>query len=162
MGITHTCELINNWNMQSINRNHLNLICIFVLMGGAGFLLTAGVLTASTYRFIMMASRAEGKVIRLTERDREPVVWFVPAESTTPIEFVNKRAMTEVLSRYAVGDKVPVLYRSDAGYPAGFQTHIDTIETFWSLQVFYAVFGTSLIFNVLRVKRLASRQSIAR
>lgn len=145
--------------MQSIRRNQLNLICIIILMGGVGFLLTAGVLAMFTYQFVTMASRAEGKVIRLTERDHDPVVRFVPAGSTTTVEFVNKRAMTEVFSRYAVGDKVPVLYRSDAGYPAGFQTHIDTIEALWSLQLFYAALGTSLIFNVLRVKRLASRQS---
>jgi hypothetical protein len=148
--------------MPSINRNHLNLICIFVLMGGAGFLLTAGVLTASTYRFVRMASRAEGRVIRITERNLEPVIRIVPAGSTTTVEFVHKRAMTEVFSRYAVGDKVPVLYRSDAGYPAGFQTHIDTIDALWSYQLLYAFLGTSAIFNALYVKRLVSRQSIAR
>ncbi|MBM0745262.1 hypothetical protein JOY44_27715 (plasmid) [Phormidium sp. CLA17] len=145
--------------MQSISRNQLNLIGIFTLMIGAGFLLTAGVLTASTYRFVAMASRSEGRVIRLTTRNLEPVIRFVPAGSTNAVEFVGKIPITGVMNRYGVGDKVPVLYLKDGGYPSGFQTGIDTIGALWSLQLFYAVLGTSAIFNGLRVKRLASRQS---
>ena len=141
--------------MQSISRNRLNLIGIFILMIGAGFLLTAGVLTASTYRFVTMASRAEGRVIRVTPRNLQPVIRFVPAGATTAVEFLE----TGVINRYGVGDKVPVLYLADAGYPSGFQTNIDTIDSLWTLQLFFTVLGASAIFNGLHVKRLASRQS---
>lgn len=141
--------------MQSINRNRLNLISIFILMLGSGLLLAAGISTVSTYRFVTVASRAEGKVIRITPRDVQPVIQFVPVGTTTAVSFVGP----VLVNRYTVGDQVPVLYLPDAQYSSGFQTNIDAIDTLWGFQLFLTLWGMSLVFEGLHVKRLAARQS---
>jgi hypothetical protein len=141
--------------MQSISRNHLTLFGNFALMLGIGFLVAAGVLTTSTYRFVTMASRAEGTVIHITPRNAQPVIQVMPTERTTAIEFLG----TGIITKYTVGDKVPVLYLPDDQYPSGFQTSINALDALWPLQLFLTALGATTISESLYIKRMASRQS---
>ena len=146
--------------MQSISRNQLNQMSILSLIVGAVFLVISGVLTLPTYRLITMASRAEGKIVRITARNLDPVVQFVPAGASAPVEFLITGLPTKLIHNYAVGDQVSVLYLVSAECPPDApQTSIDTIDALWSVQAFYAVLSLSAISHGLRLKRMASRQT---
>lgn len=134
--------------MQTIDQDLKKLIGILFPIIGAGLLLVAVVSTACIYYFVNMASRAEGKVIRLSAGGAHPVIQFVPAGEAA-VEFSGSGFIN-----YSVDDKVTVLYLKDAQHPSGFQTNIDTPGALWSTPLILTWIGTSFVISGLHTKHL--------
>jgi hypothetical protein len=76
--------------MQTIGQDLNKLIGTLFPMIGAGLLLVAIASIPFTYSFINRASRAEGKVVRLSAGGAHPVIQFVPAGEAA-VEFSGCR-----------------------------------------------------------------------
>lgn len=115
---------------------------------GVGLLLAAVVSIASTYRFINVASRAEGTVVKLNAGGAHPVIRFVPVGEAA-VEFSGSGFIN-----YSVNDKVSVLYMKDSQNPSGFQTNIDTLGALWAIPLGFTWIGTCFIIGGLYTKHL--------
>ena len=104
---------------------------IFPIIGG-GLLIGSVVSATFTYQFISIASRAEGKVVKLNAGGAHPSIKFTPSSEKIAIEFSGSGYIN-----YAVGDKVTVLYLKNDTYPSRFQTNIDNPGALW--------FGTAIL-----------------
>lgn len=134
--------------MKTIDHDLKELIGTLFPVIGAGLLLAAVVSTAFTYRFINMASRAEGKVVKLNAGGAHPVIRFVPVGEAA-VEFSGSGFIN-----YSVDDKVPVLYLKNAQNPSGFQTNIDTPGALWGTPLGFTWIGTCFIIGGLYTKHL--------
>lgn len=134
--------------MQTIEQNLKRLIGTLFPIIGAGLLLAAIVSIPFTYSFINRASRAEGKVVKLSAGGAHPVIQFVPAGEAA-VEFSGNGFIN-----YKVDDKVTVLYLKDAQSPSGFQATIDTPGALWSTQLMLTWIGTGFVIGGLYTKYL--------
>ena len=134
--------------MKTIDHDLKELISTLFPVIGAGLLLAAVVSTAFTYRFINMASRAEGKVVKLNAGGAHPVIQFVPVGEAA-VEFSGSGFIN-----YSVDDKVPILYLKNARNPSGFQTNIDTPGALWATPLVFAWIGTCFVMGGLYTKHL--------
>jgi hypothetical protein len=138
--------------MQSIEQDLKNLIGTLFPIIGVGLLLVAIVSTPFTYCFINKASKAQGKVVRLSAGGAHPVIQFVPAAGAA-VEFSGSGFIT-----YNVDDKVTVLYLKDAQSPSGFQTTIDTPGALWFTPLLLTWIGTGFVISGLYAKYLYNPQ----
>ena len=134
--------------MKTIDHDLKELIGTLFPVIGAGLLLAAVVSTAFTYRFINMASRAEGTVVKLNAGGAHPVIRFVPVGEAA-VEFLGSGFIN-----YNIDDKVPVLYLKDAQNPSGFQTNIDTPGALWDAPLGFTWIGTGFVVGGLYTKHL--------
>jgi hypothetical protein len=104
---------------------------LFPIIGGV---LSIGAIASGiwTYRFIQMASRAEGTVIKLNAGRAHPEIQFLPAGESQPVTFSGSGSIS-----YGIGDKVKVLYIKDPTIPAGYSYSVDTPGSLW--------FGTGIM-----------------
>ncbi|MEM9091416.1 MAG: DUF3592 domain-containing protein [Cyanobacteria bacterium P01_F01_bin.53] len=135
--------------MKTIEHDLKELIGTLFPVIGAGLLLIAVVSTAFTYRFINMASRAEGKVVKLNAGGAHPVIRFVPVGEEEEVEFSGSGFIN-----YSVDDKVSVLYLKDAQNPSGFQTNIDTPGALWAAPLGFTWIGMGFVIGGLYTKHL--------
>jgi hypothetical protein len=99
-----------------------------------GVVLSIGAIVSGilTYRFIQMASRAEGTVIKLNAGRAHPEIQFLPAGESQVVKFSGSGAID-----LGVGDKVGVLYIKDPALPSGYSYSVDTPGSLW--------FGTGIL-----------------
>lgn len=138
--------------MRTIDQERQKLIGILFPVIGAGLLLAAIVSTTLTYRFVSIASRAEGNVVRLSAGGAHPVIQFVPAGEAA-VEFSGSGFIN-----YAVGDKVTVLYLKDAQIPSGFQTNVDTPRALWFTPLILTWIGGGFVIGGFYAKRVSRSQ----
>jgi hypothetical protein len=137
--------------MSEINQ-HEKIVGTLFPMIGAGLLLIAVILSASTYRFIQIASRAEGKVVRLSAGGAHPVIQFMPPGEES-VEF-----STSGWINYAIGEQVTVLYLKDDQRPSGFRTNIDTPGALCFEESILTWIGGMFVIGGLYTKRLNKPQ----
>jgi hypothetical protein len=104
-----------------------------------------------TYRFIQMASRAEGAIVNVDLGRAHPAIQFLPAGESQPVKFTGSGWIN-----YGVGDKVNVLYIKDSTIPAGYNYSVDTPGSLW--------FGTgimTLLGTAFSIVGWQTRRSIA-
>jgi hypothetical protein len=113
-----------------------------------GVLLLIGAIVAAvtTDRFIRSATRAEGEVIRLNAGGAHPEIRFVP-QGEASVQFSGQG-----LIKYAVGDRVTVLYRKDSQSPPGYQTQIDTPGALWATTALLTWLGGGFVIGGLYTK----------
>lgn len=138
--------------MNTIDHDLKELVGTLFPVIGIGLLLAAVVSTTFIYRFINMASRAEGKVVKLNAGGAHPVIRFVPVGEAA-VEFSG-----DGFINYKVDDKVSVLYLKDAQNPSGYQTNIDTPGALWDAPLVFTWIGTSFIIGGLYTKHLYQPQ----
>lgn len=132
--------------MQSSEHTLQKLISTLFPMIGAALLLGAVISTVFTYRFITLAAKAEGRVVRLNASGAHPVIQFTPAGGSI-VEFSSSGFIT-----YAVGDQVTVLYVKDAQTPSGFRVNIDNPGALWAPTFVLVVVGTAMVVDALYVR----------
>jgi hypothetical protein len=114
---------------------------------GAMILLLGVFSTAFTFHFINIASRAEGRVVRLAAGGAHPVIQFMP-DGTRSVEF-----SANGLIYYAVGDKVTVLFLKEDPENNFFQPTIDTLGALWFVPFFLMCMGGIFLTLGLFVRR---------
>jgi hypothetical protein len=124
------------------------LIGILFPILGVALLLGASIEAVMTYRFITLASRAEGEVVRLNAGGAHPVIRFAPAGKAA-IEF-----STSGFIYYAVGDRVSVLYLEDAQDPSLTWAKIDTPGALWIEEISLVVIGAAMLIAGLYNRQL--------
>jgi hypothetical protein len=140
--------------MQAINRDMQKLLGILFPILGVVLLLGASIEALMTHRFITLASRAEGEVVRLNAGGAHPVVRFAPAGKAV-IEF-----STSGYINYAVGDRVTVLYLKDAQDPSMTWAKIDTPGALWFEEIHLVGLGAAMTLAGLYNRHLHKSQSI--
>lgn len=125
--------------MQPTDQSTQKLLGILFPILGVVLLLGAGLEGLVTYRFITLASRAEGKVVRLNASGAHPVVQFTPAGGAAT-EFSDSGYIN-----YAVGDQVTVLYLKDTQNPSIPWTKIDTPGALWSEEITLVGLGAAMM-----------------
>jgi hypothetical protein len=118
---------------------------------GAMILLLAIFSTVYTFLFINIASRAEGKVVRLAAGGAHPVIQFMSDEKRS-VEFSESG-----LVYYAVGDKVTVLYLKKDLQNNIFEPTIDTPGALWFTPFFLTFMGGIFLALGLFVKSISSK-----
>jgi hypothetical protein len=118
------------------DRENQRLIGMIFPFVGLASVLLATVLAVSTNNFINTASKADGKVVRLTAGGAHPVVQFVPISGEKPVEFPAGGMIN-----YKVGDQVTVLYVKDSQNSAGLKTNIDNPGALWFLPTIFGSIG---------------------
>ncbi len=105
-----------------------------------GVVLSLGAMASAiwTYRFIQMASRAEGTVINVNLGRAHPEIQFLPAGESRPVKFTGSGSIN-----YGVGDKVNVLYIKDSTIPAGYDYSVDTPGSLWFATGLMTILGTT-------------------
>jgi len=138
--------------MQPINQSTQKLLGILFPILGVVLLLGAGLEGLVTYRFITLASRTEGKVVRLNAGGAHPVVQFKPAgEAVT--EFSDSGYI-----HYAVGDQVTVLSLKDTQNPSIPWTKIDTPGALWSEEISLVGLGAAMMIGGLYSRHLHKKR----
>lgn len=138
--------------MQPINQSTQKLLGILFPILGVVLLLGAGLEGLVTYRFITLASRAEGKVVRLNAGGAHPVVQFT-AVGEAAIEFSDSGYIN-----YAVGDRVTVLYLKDAQNPSIPWAKIDTPGALWFEEIGLVGLGAAMMGGGLYQRHLHKRR----
>lgn len=138
--------------MQVSDRDMQKIIGILFPILGVGLLLGAGIAALMTHRFITLASRAEGEVIRLDAGGAHPVIRFAPPGKAA-IEF-----STSGYIYYAVGDRVTVLYLEDAQNPSITWAKIDTPGALWFEEIHLVGLGAAMTIAGLYNRHLHKRQ----
>ena len=138
--------------MQTINRDMQKLLGILFPILGVVLLLGASIEALMTHRFITLASRAEGKVVRLNAGGAHPVVQFVPAGKAV-IKFSDSGYIN-----YAVGDQVAVLYLKDTQDPSIIWAKIDTPGALWVEEIHMVELGAGIIIAGLYNRHLHKRR----
>ena len=132
--------------MKASDREIQKLIGFLFPIIGVGLLLGAIASAIFTYRFITIAARAEGKVVRLNAGGAHPVIQFVPIGAAA-VEFSGSG-----LIHYAVGDRVTVLYLKNAQSPPSFQTNIDSPGALWFPSLVLTGIGGAFVVAGLSTK----------
>ncbi|MBM0745266.1 DUF3592 domain-containing protein (plasmid) [Phormidium sp. CLA17] len=133
--------------MQAIDRDMQKLLGILFPILGVVLLLGASIEALMTHRFITLASRAEGEVVRLDAGGAHPVIQFAPAGKAV-IKF-----STSGYINYAVGDRVAVLYLEDAQDPSMTWAKIDTPGALWFEEIHLVGLGAAMLIAGLYNRR---------
>jgi hypothetical protein len=117
---------------------------VFALVGGCMSVLAARQWSRQ-WDFVRVSTRTDGTVVELRQ-DREQVetVHFPRIRFETPAgrEIVFESGMGSSLSKWSVGDAVPVRYRPDRPNSA----EIDSFLALWGVTMLFGLLGGAFLF----------------